>query len=82
MKNLLIVFTGGTFSMRIDEKTNSAVPFFHGEELLEMIPQARQHANLSVYEFGEYPEPHITPELMLELSKKVKEFREDFKKNL
>ena len=74
MKNILIVFTGGTFSMRIDEKTNSAVPYFHGVELLEMIPQAKQFANISVYEFGKFPGPHITPELMLELSKKIKEF--------
>ncbi len=74
MKNILIVFTGGTFSMRIDEKTNSAVPYFHGEELLEMIPKAKQRANISVYEFGKFPGPHITPELMLKLSKKIKKF--------
>ncbi|MBI5730500.1 MAG: asparaginase [Ignavibacteriales bacterium] len=74
MKNILIVFTGGTFSMRIDEKTNSAVPYFHGEELLEMIPKAKKRANISVYEFGKFPGPHITPELMLKLSKKIKKF--------
>ncbi len=74
MKNILIVFTGGTFSMKIDEKTNSAIPFFHGEELLEMIPLAKRFANISVYEFGTFPGPHITPELMLDLSKKIKEF--------
>lgn len=72
MKNILIVFTGGTFSMRNDEKTNSAIPYFRGEELLERIPQAKQLANISVYEFGKYPGPHITPELMLDLSKKIK----------
>jgi len=74
MKNLLIVFTGGTFSMRIDEKTNSAIPYFNGEELLKMIPQAKQLANISVNEFGKYPGPHVTPELMLKLSKQIKEF--------
>ncbi len=74
MKNILIVFTGGTFSMRIDEKTKSAVPFFNGEELVQMMPQASQLANLSVFEFGNYPGPHMTPELMLHLSKKVNEF--------
>ena len=74
MKNILVVFTGGTISMRIDEKTKSAIPFFHGEELVEMIPEARSLANISAYEFGNYPGPHITPELMLELSKKIKEY--------
>jgi L-asparaginase len=74
MKNILVVFTGGTFSMRIDEKTKSAVPFFNGEELVEMIPESRSLANLSVDEFGNFPGPHITPQLMLELSLKIKEF--------
>ena len=74
MKNILIVFTGGTFSMRIDKETNSAIPFFHGEELLEMIPEAKKYAALSVYKFGKHPGPHMTPELMLDLSKKIKDF--------
>ncbi|MFA7227498.1 MAG: asparaginase [Melioribacteraceae bacterium] len=74
MKNILVVFTGGTFSMRIDEKTKSAIPFFHGEDLVKMIPQASPLANLSVFEFGNFPGPHITPELMLDLSKKINEF--------
>lgn len=74
MNNILVVFTGGTFSMRIDEKTKSAIPFFHGEELVEMIPESRLLANISAHEFGNYPGPHITPELMLKLSKKIKEF--------
>jgi L-asparaginase len=77
MKNILIVFTGGTFSMRIDEKTKSAVPFFHGEELLRLIPDLNKLANISVYEFGNYPGPHVTPELMLELSKKIKTLIEE-----
>jgi len=72
LKKILIVFTGGTFSMKIDESTKAAVPFFHGEELLNMIPQAISLANISVFEFGNYPGPHMTPERMLELSKKIR----------
>jgi L-asparaginase len=71
VKNILVVFTGGTFSMKIDEKTNAAIPFFHGNDLIEMIPQTSELANISVYEFGNFPGPHMTPELMLELSKKI-----------
>lgn len=74
MNNILVVFTGGTFSMKIDDKTKAAVPFYHGNELINMIPQAGELANISTYEFGNYPGPHITPELMLELSIKIKEF--------
>ena len=73
MKNILVVFTGGTFSMKIDEKTGGAVPFFQGEELLEMIPETKALANIDIYNFGNFPGPHITPEIMLELSQKINE---------
>ncbi|KAF0143106.1 MAG: asparaginase/glutaminase [Stygiobacter sp.] len=76
MKNVLIVFTGGTFSMKIDEKTKAAIPFFQGDELVGMMPEARGLANLSIYEFGNYPGPHITPQRMLELSEKINSFIE------
>jgi len=74
MKNVLIVFTGGTFSMKIDDKTKAAVPFFQGDELISMMPEARGLANLSIYEFGNYPGPHVTPQRMLELSEKINSF--------
>jgi L-asparaginase len=74
MKNIIIVFTGGTFSMKIDNVTGGAIPHFHGDELLNMIPEAGNEANISMYEFGMYPGPHMTPELMLELSKKINEY--------
>ncbi|MCL4549450.1 MAG: asparaginase [Bacteroidetes bacterium] len=74
MKNILIVFTGGTFSMRIDETSKAAVPFYNAKDLLEKIPEAQNLANISIYEFGNYPGPHMTPELMLDLSKKIKNF--------
>jgi len=72
MKNILVVFAGGTFSMRIDEDTGGAIPFFHGDQLIEMIPEAKEHASISVYDFGMYPGPHMTPEIMLKLSKEIK----------
>ncbi|MGA7722833.1 MAG: asparaginase [Ignavibacteriaceae bacterium] len=71
MSEILVVFTGGTFSMMIDEDTGGAVPRFSGEELLEKIPQAKNLAEITCYDFGKYPGPHMTPELMLELSKKI-----------
>ena len=74
MNNILIVFTGGTFSMKIDKTTGGAVPHFHGNELLNMIPEAARLANISMYEFGMYPGPHMTPELMLDLSKEVNKY--------
>lgn len=74
MKRILVVFTGGTFSMKIDEKTGGAVPYFSGNELIQMIPGAYELAEIETFDFGKYPGPHITPELMLQLSKKIKDF--------
>ena len=74
MKNILIVFTGGTFSMKIDETTGGAVPHFSGNDLIDMMPDIRDLAEISIYDFGKYPGPHMTPELMLSLSKKIREF--------
>jgi L-asparaginase len=80
MNKILIVFTGGTFSMKIDESTGGAVPSFSGSELLDIIPGARNSAEIKVNDFGKYPGPHMTPELMLKLSGTIKEelSREDY----
>lgn len=74
MKNILIVFTGGTFSMKIDETTGGAVPHFSGIDLIDMMPDIKSLANISIFDFGKYPGPHMTPELMLTLSKEIKRF--------
>jgi L-asparaginase len=74
MKKILIVFTGGTFSMMIDKLTGGAVPAFTGEELLRMIPVVNDLADIICFDFGKYPGPHMTPELMFKLSGIIKEF--------
>ena len=71
MKKILVVFTGGTFSMMIDKKTGGAVPRYSGNELLEMIPEVNSLADIECYDFGKYPGPHVTPDLMLDLSQKI-----------
>ncbi|WP_337866853.1 asparaginase [Ignavibacterium sp.] len=73
MKKILVVFTGGTFSMMINQSTGGAIPRFSGRELLDMIPQAKQLAEIDYYDFGKYPGPHVSPQLMLQLSQKIKQ---------
>jgi L-asparaginase len=73
MNNILIIFTGGTFSMMIDPETGGAIPRFSGDELIKKIPEASLLANIETFDFGKYPGPHMTPELMLELSKTIKQ---------
>ena len=63
--------------MKIDEESGAAVPFYQGDQLLELIPQAKALAEISVYDFGKYPGPHMTPDLMMDLSKKINEFVDD-----
>jgi L-asparaginase len=74
MKRILVVFTGGTFSMKIDEETGGAIPYFSGNELMQMIPEAYNFAEIETFDFGKYPGPHVTPELMHQLSIKIKDF--------
>jgi L-asparaginase len=73
MKKILVVFTGGTFSMMIDKSTGGAVPRYSGTELLDRIPAARELADIECFDFGKYPGPHMTPDLMFDLSKNIKE---------
>ena len=72
MKNVLIVFTGGTFSMMIDPNTGGAIPKYSGSELVNKIPEAQKLVNITCYDFGKYPGPHMTPELMFKLSADIK----------
>lgn len=71
--NILIVFTGGTFSMKIDKKTGGAIPSYSGKELMVKIPEAKKYAKVSCYDFGKFPGPHMTPELMFALSQKIQD---------
>jgi len=77
MKKILIVFTGGTFSMRPDKTAKGVLPRYSGEQLINKIPEVKKAADISCYDFGKYPGPHMTPEIMMELSiqlkKKLKE---------
>ena len=57
--------------MMIDEQTGGAVPRYSGEELMTKIPEAKELADIACYDFGKYPGPHMTPELMFELSLKI-----------
>jgi len=72
LKKILIVFTGGTFSMKIDKKTGGLLPRYSGEQLVNKIPEVKRIADISCFDFGKYPGPHMTPEIMIELSKQIK----------
>ncbi|UZW12786.1 asparaginase [Clostridium pasteurianum] len=73
MKNILIIFTGGTISMKRDKNINASVPSMCGKDILDLIPNVDNIANIHCMDFSTIPSPHITPEKMLELSKMISE---------
>lgn len=69
-----LIFTGGTISMRIDENTGGAVPYLTGSELISLIPSIKDLAEIEIYDFGKYPGPHMTLDLMMDLKNVVKKY--------
>lgn len=68
---IVIVFTGGTISMRHDAVVRGAVPALRGHEILEFAPGIERIAEIEVDDWGAYPGPHMTPALMWSLRERV-----------
>ncbi|MBP1745194.1 MAG: Asparaginase/glutaminase [Firmicutes bacterium] len=73
MKKIIIIFTGGTISMKKDEESDAAVPALGAEGILKLSPGIESLADISFFDFGMLPSPHITPQKMMELSKLITE---------
>lgn len=71
MKKIIIIFTGGTISMKKNENNNAAVPAMSGEDILKHTPGIENIADIHFLDFGMMPGPHMTPEKMLELSRLI-----------
>ena len=71
MKKIIIIFTGGTISMKEDEESNAAVPAMSGKDILKLTPGLDNTAEIHFLDFGTIPSPHMTPEKMLELSRLI-----------
>lgn len=80
-QKVALIFTGGTISMRIDETTGGAVPYLSGNELIKLVPSLKDLAEIEIYDFGKYPGPHMTLDLMMQLKDIVKKYleRQDIK---
>jgi L-asparaginase len=68
---IVLVFTGGTISMRHDKAAGGAIPALAGKDILELVPELRDIADLDLEEFGAYPGPHMTVERMWELREHI-----------
>lgn len=67
MKKIVVIFNGGTISMKVDPKIKAAVPSLTGEEIMHMVTGIEKHAEVKSYNFSSFPSPHMTMEKMMEL---------------
>jgi L-asparaginase len=68
---IVIVFTGGTISMRYDAAAGGAIPALAGHDILDLVPQLREIADLEADEFGAFPGPHMTTDRMWDLRNRI-----------
>ena len=74
MGKIIMVFTGGTISMKIDEGNHSVVPAFNANEIMANLFSSDLYKDLETVEFSELPSPSITPDMMLALSRLIKDY--------
>src|SRR5262249_19602358 len=70
LPSILMVFTGGTISMKI-VPGRGAIPARGGREILEGVPQLPTLARIECEDFDQLPGPHWTPPRMLALAKRL-----------
>src|SRR5438045_5320147 len=68
---IVLLFTGGTISMRHDASVGGAVPSLTGRDILALAPGIDRLAELDVDDWGAYPGPHMTVERMWMLRRRI-----------
>lgn len=61
---IVLLFTGGTISMRHDPSAGGAVPSLSGRDILALAPAIEQIADIEIVDFGAFPGPHMTTDRM------------------
>ena len=70
---IVLLFTGGTISMRHDPTAGGAVPTLRGKDILALAPGIDRFADLEIDDWGSYPGPHMTIERMWALRNRIAE---------
>jgi L-asparaginase len=70
---IVLLFTGGTISMRHDPVSGGAVPTLRGKDILALTPGIDQIADLEIDDWGAFPGPHMTVERMWALRGRIVE---------
>ncbi len=69
--NILLVFTGGTINMKLNENFETMIDDNFADELMQIVEGEFQTVTFSPIMFGGFPSPHITPQMMLQLAKNI-----------
>lgn len=72
--HIVIVFTGGTISMKHDAEFGGVVPSLSAADIVHVASDIHEIAHIEICEFGRFPGPHMTPQKMLELARVVRDF--------
>jgi L-asparaginase len=70
---IVLLFTGGTISMKFDAALGGAVPTLTGEEIVQLTPGIESVAEIEVDEWGRVPGPHMTVERMWSVRNRIAE---------
>lgn len=68
---IVLLFTGGTISMRHDPAAGGAVPSLTGRDIVALAPGVDQLAQLEIDDWGAFPGPHMSVERMWELRERI-----------
>ncbi len=70
---IVLLFTGGTISMRFDAAEGGAVPTLSGDDIVAATPGLAEVAEIEVEQWGRHPGPHMTVERMWALRNRIAE---------
>src|SRR3954471_24131667 len=73
MARVAVVFTGGTISMRHDERAGGNVPVLGGADLLATVPALGEIADLIAIDRGLTPASHFGFDALFDVSRTVEE---------
>lgn len=73
MNKVVVIFTGGTISMKIDPEIHAAIPALNSDEIMAMVTNIKNVAEIESINFANIPSPHITTQHMMAISNIVKE---------
>jgi L-asparaginase len=68
---IVILFTGGTNSMKHDASAGGAVPTLSGQEIVQATRGLADIAKVELDEWGMFPGPHMTVERMWEVRNRI-----------